>query len=252
MRKRSKGNTDTKRLVDIGLAGLVAIAAISLTWAGLRMTDEAIATAAKPTVSTVYEQPIPEDATVIVVDAGHGGFDGGAVGNATGVEEAGLNLDVARLLSDELTSLGYCVIMTREDENALADTKSADMRLRSEIMRLAEVDIVVSIHMNKFRDSQISGPMVFYMKNSERGEALAEQVIRSICDKVGRPYRYANPEDLFVLREPTAPSIIVECGFLSNESDEKQLCDSAYRKLLAEAIAEGVDNYFKQDITPAY
>lgn len=252
MRKRSKRNTDTKRLVDIGLTGIVAIAAVSMTWAGLRMTDKAVETSARPSVTTVYEQPIPDDATVIVVDAGHGGFDGGAVGTTTGVEEAGLNLDVALMLSDELTARGYYVILTREDENALAETKSADMRIRSEIMRLPEVDIVVSIHMNKFGDSQISGPMVFYMKNSERGEALAEQVIRSICDKVGRPYRYANPEDLFVLREPTAPSIIVECGFLSNPSDEKLLCGSAYRKQLAEAIAEGIDSYIKQAVTPVY
>ena len=230
-------------LTDGALAALALAATVGMTWIGLRGTDRAITVSTEPKVTTVIEQEIPEDTFVIAVDPGHGGFDGGAEGSTTGVAEAGLNLEVSRMLADELTSRGYYVIMTREDDGALADTKSADMRLRSEIMRLEPVDLVISVHMNKFGDSQVSGPMVFYMKGSDKGKALAELVISSICEATGRQPRHANPEDLFVLREPTAPSVLVECGFLSNPDDERLLCDGEYRKLLARAIADGVDDY---------
>lgn len=249
MRRSKRKGMDMTRLTDICLTVLVGAAAIMMTWLGLRGTNAAVAASTEPKV--IFERDIPEDAVVIVVDAGHGGFDGGASG-PSGTVEAELNLEVAKLVSDELNAKGYYVIMTREDDSALAETKSEDMRLRSEIMNIDEVDIVVSIHMNKFKDSRVSGPMVFYMKNSERGKALAECVMNSICEAVGRPRRYANPEDLFVLREPKAPSVLVECGFLSNAEDEKKLLDPEYRKTIAKAVAEGISGYLTSvEFTPA-
>ncbi len=235
--------TDDK-LRDALLSALVLLAAISLTWAGLRGSAPKDA-AVNASLSAEAPEPtaLPDDATVVVIDAGHGGFDGGATGAVTGAIEAELNLSVAEYLSNELTSKGYYVIMTRADSEALAETKKADMNRRSEIMRLEGVDVVVSIHMNKFGDPTVSGPMVFYMKNSAEGKALAESVMGSLCSELERPLRYANPEDLFVLREPTAPSVLVECGFLSNADDEAQLLDPAYRQRLAKAIAEGIDEY---------
>ncbi len=234
-----------KKASDVLLASLVAAAALAAAWIGLRGT----ASISQPTsaeVSSAEQETLPEDATVIVIDAGHGGFDGGAMGSKTGVQEADLNLKVSSLLADELLQRGYYIIMTREDENALAETKSEDMQVRRRIMQLEPVDLVVSVHMNKFTDGSVSGPMVFYMKNSESGKALAECVMSSICSATGRPQRIANPEELFVLRVPYAPSILVECGFLSNAADEALLCDENYQKLLAKAIAEGVDKYLTQ------
>ena len=97
--------------------------------------------------------------------------------------------------------------------------------------------------MNKFKDSSVNGPMVFYMKNSAEGKALAECVINSLCEAEGRQPRQANPEDLFVLRVPKAPSILVECGFLSNSVDEQKLCDESFQALLSQAIAKGIADY---------
>ena len=180
---------------------------------------------------------------LIILDAGHGGKDGGAVG-VSGVQEAGINLEVARLVESGLREAGFAVEMTRRDEGALGENKRADMEARREIMRQDGVCAVVSIHMNKFRDSAIKGPMAFYMKGSEEGEKLATQVITAVCESIGNPKRPANPGDYFVLRESVAPAVIIECGFLSNASDENLLQDPAHQKKLAAGIVAGVAAYF--------
>lgn len=179
----------------------------------------------------------------IVIDAGHGGSDGGAVGSVTGVKEDGLNLDVAILLKDELTLRGFKAIMTRESGDSLAKTKREDMMKRKEIMNAEGVDMVISVHMNKFGDSSISGPMAFYMQGSSEGEKMAKCIIDALCDKLGHPRRLANPGDYFIIRESKPAAVIIECGFLSNASDEKKLNDPEHRKLLAAGIADGIAAY---------
>ena len=230
---------DKKRAADVLLALLVLSGTLSLAWLGLRTPKEL------PAMARINPEsdPIPEDAFAVVIDAGHGGSDGGASGTETGVKESELNLIAAKLVSDKLTARGFYIIMTRTGEGAIGETKQADMERRGEIMNMPGVDLVVSIHMNKFRDRTVSGPMVFYMKGSEEGKRLAEYVIASVCDYIGRPRRKPNPEDLFVLRVPSAPSVLVECGFLSNAEDEALLMDRAHMEKLAEGIAEGIVKY---------
>lgn len=181
----------------------------------------------------------------VVLDAGHGGPDGGAVGAKTGVKEAGLNLAVTFLVRDALVERGVNVVLTRGSGEALGDTKRKDMAQRKRIMNDAEADAVVSMHMNKFKDTSISGPMAFFMKGFEGKEAqkLATSVIESVCAALGRAKRPANPADYFVIRECTSPGVLVECGFLSNSEDEALLADSEHQKKLALGIAEGVMNY---------
>ena len=161
----------------------------------------------------------------IVVDPGHGGKDGGAIGARTGIPEAGLNLTVSQLVQAGLEAAGYQVILTRGDADALGPDKQSDMAARKAIMNQPGVDLVVSIHMNKFSDPSVSGPMAFYMQGSQPGEALATQVIQALCTALDRPLRKANPGDYFVIRESTPPSVLVECGFLSNAQDESLLQD---------------------------
>lgn len=179
----------------------------------------------------------------IVVDPGHGGTDGGAV-SADGIQEAGLNLTVAKMLKQELEGLGFEVILTREDENSLAATKKADMAARRSIMNQAGVDGVVSVHMNKFTDCAVHGPMAFYMEGSEEGAKLAKEVIDCITAAIGAPERLANPGDYYVIRESDPVAVLVECGFLSNSDDVRLLTDPAHQKILAKAIAQGVNSYF--------
>ena len=181
----------------------------------------------------------------VILDFGHGGFDGGAVGIDTGVVEADLNLAVGLLTEAALIERGYTVILTRPDENALADTKNADMHARGEILS-QPADCTVSIHMNKFKNRAVKGPMAFYQAGAEKGQRLAACVIRAITAALGLPDRQANPANNFVTRIPTAPSVLVECGFLSNAEDEKNLQDPAYQERLAEAIAEGVEAFLAE------
>jgi len=111
----------------------------------------------------------------IIVDAGHGGFDSGAVG-PSGIKEDLLNLQVAKKLESLLHSRGARVIMTRTNNDALAPSKAGDMRKRVEIIKKARPDMVISIHMNKFGQSKYYGAQTFYMTGSQEGEKLAEAI----------------------------------------------------------------------------
>lgn len=181
---------------------------------------------------------------IVVVDAGHGGIDGGAVGNGTGVVEKELNLLYAYALKDELEARGMTVVLTRTGDDALASGKKADMAKRREIMNGCEADILVSIHMNKFRDRAANGPMAFYMKGSEEGKQLATCVIKAVCEALERSVRLANPADYYMIRESEMPAVLVECGFLSNTTDESLLQNEAHMNKLVSGIADGVEAYF--------
>jgi len=185
----------------------------------------------------------------IVIDAGHGGFDGGAIGRLTGAREDIINLAVAQKLQALFEKNGYTVIMTRGDENAVGDTKSGDMAKRREIIENAHADIVVSIHMNKFPDSSVSGPQVFFYEDSAEGEELAKLVQQELIEALDPPkVRTEHPEDYFILCSGDGPAIIVECGFLSNEREEKLLQDDDYQARCARAIYRGVAAYLEKRI----
>lgn len=181
---------------------------------------------------------------IVVIDAGHGGVDGGAVGVATGVVEAELNLQYAYALKAELEARGMTVVMTRTDENALASGKKSDMAARKKIMNGCGADIVVSIHMNKFTDRSVCGPMAFYEKGSEEGKLLAAAVITGVCEGLERRVRLASPADYYIVRESDMPAVLVECGFLSNASDEALVQTDDYRDALVRGIADAVEFYF--------
>ena len=154
----------------------------------------------------------------------------------------------AEYLKEELEALGMEAILTRSDERALAEGKKADMAARGKIMNGEGVDLVVSVHMNKFTDPSVHGPMAFYMKGSAEGEKLAKTVIDSITDELGAPRRIANPGDYYVIRESMPVSVLVECGFLSNSGDEALLQQEQHQKKLAHAIARGIFSYFEGDL----
>jgi len=219
----------------MGAVFLVAVAALTVTGGGPKTRE----TAAGPVFAS-SEQKAP----LIVVDAGHGGADGGASGRDSGVQEQGINLAVAKLVEEELLQAGFRVVMTRENEKAIAPTKQQDMKKRKEIMGQEDVAAVVSIHMNIFEDRAIRGPMAFYMKGSAPGESLAASIIGSLCESLGHPKRLANPGDYYVLRESAAPAVIVECGFLSNPEEERLLQQPDHQKKLARGIAAGISAWF--------
>ena len=184
----------------------------------------------------------------IVVDAGHGGFDPGASGIRTGVAEQGINLDIAGKLKSLLEEYGAVVVMTREDENAVASTKEEDMHTRERIIREAAADAVLSVHHNRYSDTSVRGPQVFFFRAGTPAQRLADCVQRALNDGLApAKKRSAQSADYLLLRAGAAPCITVECAFLSNPDDEALLQSDAYREKIARCIAQGVSEFFLQD-----
>lgn len=181
----------------------------------------------------------------IVIDAGHGGFDAGASGRVTKVREDGLNLSVAKKLERLFEINGFMVVMTREDDKAIASTKKGDMARREQIIEDADPDIVISIHMNKFGDASVAGPMAFYYEKSEEGKMLAQFIQQYLNEYLQPPKpRTYKPEDYFMLRKGDCPCVLVECGFLSNEREEGLLQTDEYQEKCAKAIYKGAAEFF--------
>ena len=176
----------------------------------------------------------------VILDFGHGGFDSGAVGIDTGVQESDLNLQIGECTARALEDRGCYVLRTRTGTDALGGTKHDDMAARGAILCSEGADCTVSIHMNKFSDRSVKGPMCYYQAGADDGQRLAQSVIDALCAAIGQKERLANPGNNYVTRIPSVPSVLVECGFLSNPEDERNLQDEAYQQLLADAIADGV------------
>lgn len=191
----------------------------------------------------------------IVVDAGHGNPDGGAV-SSDGIEEASLNLQVALKLKEMLEENGYKVVMTRTNEENIADSdkqnsikeiKVSDLSNRVKIANESKADFMVSIHMNKYSDSKYWGWQTFYSKNSENGKELATIIQNSISKNIDRENkRVALPiEGIKIVDKTNIPVVIVECGFLSNQDDLNLLQTDAYQTAIVKGIFEGIDKFYK-------
>lgn len=182
----------------------------------------------------------------VAVDAGHGGYDGGAVGRVSGVPEKGLNLDVALKVRRLLLDQGAEVIMTRTDDYALCDEdppirkKLQDMQRRAAIITGGGADILLSIHMNEYAGRSESGPQLFYREGCPAGRLLAGAVQQAMNTALSpRREREALGGDYYILTLGI-PGVLVECGFLSNKEEEALLLDDHYRQRVAEAIVGGV------------
>ncbi len=187
------------------------------------------------------------DTDVILIDAGHGGADGGASA-ADGTVEKDLNLQVAYPLHDLLTVMGYRTAMTRTTDEmiytegtTLRERKVSDMNNRLAMVEQAR--LTVSIHQNKFSQTQYDGTQVFYAPSNEESLLLAEnvreQVVTLLQPNNTRELKKAT-SDIYLLHRATRPMILVECGFLSNTAELEKLKTETYRQQLALAIAAGV------------
>ncbi len=192
---------------------------------------------------------------VVVVDAGHGGADGGVTGKRTGVKESDLNLKVAKLLGEYLVAGGYRVIYTRQNDtmhthpDVRDNKKRADMFKRGDIINAAKPDAMISVHMNFYSASSRRGAQVFFDRYSEQGRRFADIMQEIInrdlnSDNGGRAYTALSAEKYLLSCSPY-PSIIVECGFLSNPFDEANLTDKNYQTKLAYTLFLGIDGFLK-------
>ncbi|WP_152802041.1 N-acetylmuramoyl-L-alanine amidase [Alkalibaculum sporogenes] len=190
---------------------------------------------------------------IIVIDPGHGGIDPGKVG-LYGEDEKYINLKISSRLKELLESAGATVIMTREDNEGLYVEsvqnrlwhKNEDMIKRRRLIRDSDGDIMVSIHMNSYPDSRIFGAQTFYLKGDESSEKLGKLVQEELVEisfKFNKREAKAN-DTYFILKGNDMPSLVIECGFLSNVEEEQMLNEEEYQKKLAWAILKGIVRYF--------
>ena len=203
---------------------------------------------------TIVVSALPFNGRIIVLDAGHGLPDGGAV-SEKGTVEQGLNLDVALRLQHMLEQSGAYVIMTRADEYAVADNldakirdiKRSDLKFRKSLKDTSGCDAFISIHMNKFEQSQYKGAQVFYAKTPDNskllGDCLQDSLIKIEDPDNSRLAKEAE-NSIFILKNSDTPSVLVECGFISNNEEERMLITDEYREKLAYSIYNGICSYF--------
>mgnify|MGYP003290835178 FL=1 len=191
---------------------------------------------------------------IVIIDAGHGGFDGGAVSD-DGTVEKDINLSISLYLQEYLSIFNIKTIMIRETDcsvednglNTIRQKKSSDLHNRMKIMEETDNAIFVSIHQNKFPDGKYSGTQVFYSpKTKEESQVLAQTIQDYIVNTLQKDNKRQIKEcgtSVFLMYNAVKPAVLVECGFLSNYEETQRLKSSEYQKKIAFCIAMGIQNY---------
>ncbi|WP_061320701.1 N-acetylmuramoyl-L-alanine amidase CwlD [Clostridium botulinum] len=192
---------------------------------------------------------------IILIDPGHGGMDGGAVAR-DGTLEKDVNLEISKILKKNLKKEGYKVVMTREDDSGLyledkgkrvRQKKIEDLNKRCELKRTTKCDMFISIHLNMFDQSQYYGAQVWYSNNedSKRLAHILQNNLREELDENNKRKEKAAKNSYKILRNnDEMPSVIVECGFLSNSMELEKLKSTDYQEKISKAIVKSVGDYF--------
>jgi N-acetylmuramoyl-L-alanine amidase len=192
----------------------------------------------------------------IILDAGHGSFDGGAIG-VSGAVEKDLNLAITLKIRDILVQNGVNVLLTRDsdvmiktDKKTIREKKREDLYYRRDFMAKSNARLFVSIHINKFEQQKYRGAQVFYSKNKPESEELAKLVQNAlkngINDGNNREAKAAD-DGVFLLKQPPMPAILIECGFLSNREEEALLCTEEYQQQMAQIIARAIQDWLEKN-----
>ena len=193
-----------------------------------------------------FSEWLPQGA-VIVIDAGHGGIDGGVSGKTTGVKESDLNLAVAKKIKSLFQAAGFSVVMTRADEGGLYGStergfKLRDLNARRSMIQAAAPTLLLSVHMNYYPPGGRRGAQVFYQKGSAAGKSLSVAVQNELNRLGERPYS-ALCGDYYLLRNLPVAACLIECGFLSDKEEEKRLISEDYQAQIAYAAFKGSISY---------
>lgn len=228
------------------IIGLVSLFCSTLT-AMLCLTFTANDEATEVFLNRVYQN-------TVIVDAGHGGEDGGAVG-IDGTNEKDINLDIALKLEKILSFYGFNVIMTRTQDvmtcdeglSTLRERKVSDIHNRFALIEANPDAIFVSVHQNKFDDPNQNGTQVFYSGNNEKSKLLAENIQATVVSALQPSNKRVvkrSGSGIYLLYHAQAPAVLVECGFISNLDEVKRLNDDSYRMKTAILIADGILKYY--------
>ena len=195
----------------------------------------------------------PASNKTIVIDAGHGSPDEGAE-SSNGTTEAEINLKIALKVQNLLEQTGSTVILTRSDENEIYDLESntirdkkiSDSKNRVKIGNESSADIFVSIHLNKIPEQQYYGWQCFYNTKNKNSQKLAEKLQENLNKSIQKENKrkVMKLDTIYIMKNVEIPISIVECGFLSNPEEEKQLQEEEYQNKLAWGIYNGIIEYF--------
>ena len=192
---------------------------------------------------------------LVIIDAGHGGEDPGAIGHGE-IYEKDLNLEIAKTLGKQLEERGFAVMYTRtedkllylEEENIKGIRKISDLKNRCKIAAEYPDAIFVSIHMNSFGNPKYSGLQVYYSENNENSRLLATKIQTSVKDTLQNDNDRVVKEgkNMYVMENVTNTAVLIECGFLTNRGECEKLCEKEYQNRLSLAIVCGIIEYRKQ------
>lgn len=200
--------------------------------------------------NVVYTGALAQRQRVVVLDPGHGGEDCGAIG-VNGVLEKDINLSIAQKLSDLLTLNGFEVVLTREEDRSIHDQgaekigerKKSDMNNRLKLIEQQPEPILISIHQNQYTQPQFYGAQMFYSETNPNNQTFADTMQRKFVEFLqpdnDREIKPSGPE-LFLLYNTESPSVLVECGFLSNEEECALLSTEEYQREVAFTICAGL------------
>ena len=186
---------------------------------------------------------------VIVLDAGNGGKDDGAVNSK--IIERELNLILVKKLEKELVSQGAIVYLTREDENDLSTTtvnrKRSDLYNRAKYIDKISPDMYISIHLNSSSSPSWRGLQIFYTSKNEKNKLIAETITNHLKEKMSNIREIKKDNTYYMYKHISSPGILIEAGFISNPSDNYLLRNEEYQDKLIISISEGIEKYFKNN-----
>lgn len=188
---------------------------------------------------------------IVVIDAGHGGYDPGAI-TAQGLYEKEINLQMAKRVGELLKPSGIQVFLTREEDidyvpegtRGRKTKKQADLNYRIDLAKQANADALISLHLNATVTSQNSGAETFFQTQSEEGRRLAESIQQELIKVPGMNRRIAKPGDFYIIKNTPMPAVIVELGYISNPKERIKLQQAWYQDQLARSVAKGIARYF--------
>ena len=222
-----------------------------LLYCGVFIGAVSLCQLASSSVTVLKESEPVQNRTVIIIDAGHGGIDGGAT-SCTGIPESHINLQISLRLNDLVRLLGFETKMIRKTDtsvytegNTIAAQKVSDLKQRVKMVNETKNAVLVSVHQNTFLDSRYSGAQVFYA-NDDTSRELAKVMQADLISNLnpGSKRQCKSSDGIYLMQNIRRPGVLIECGFLSNPEEEANLQTAEYQKQIASVVATCISRFY--------
>lgn len=222
-----------------------------LLYCGVFIGAVSLCQLASSSVTVLKESEPVQNRTVIIIDAGHGGIDGGAT-SCTGIPESHINLQISLRLNDLVQLLGFETKMIRKTDtsvytegNTIAAQKVSDLKQRVKLVNETKNAVLISVHQNTFLDSRYSGAQVFYA-NDDTSRELAKVMQADLISNLnpGSKRQCKSSDGIYLMQNIQRPGVLIECGFLSNPEEEANLLTAEYQKQIASVVATCISRFY--------